>query len=244
MKSIKCPICGEVFTSEQKFRKHFNSHVDNIVESAEDNFDKELTMQEMEDIADRFLSLTQEIDEFNNQNRDYGYGFKITIDDTDEKTDSIVLILVQPKDEDEDECDLDCDDCEKVCDSLKDTLSSSTRGKRAVIGAVDEAADLTEWEKNNFESFLESFLNDLPKSKKVTVDNVDISDAVEYFTHDNIISKMANNINMNEFILHPELYFNQVRKSILKYARTKGLEIDDINDEVTLLERIVREFDK
>lgn len=241
MKSIKCPICGEVFTSEQEFRKHFNSHVDNIVESAEDDFDKELVVKEMEDIADRFEALINEIDEFNKQNKAYGYGFDINIDKSSDDANRITFTLIQSE---EDECDLDCDDCEKVCDSLKDTLSSSTRGKRAAIGAVDEAADLTEWEKNNFESFLESFLRDLPKSKKVTVDNVDISDAVEYFTHDNIISKMANNINMNEFILHPELYFNQVRKSILKYARTKGLEIDDINDEVTLLERIVREFDK
>lgn len=242
MKSIKCPICDKVFTSEQEFRKHFNSHVDNIVESAEDDFDKELVIKEMEDIADRFEALINEIDEFNKQNKAYGYGFNINIDKSGDDANQITFTLIQSE---EDECDLDCDDCEKICDSLGDTFHPfRLGGKRTTIGAADEAADLTEEEKNNFESFLESFLNDLPRSKKVTVDNVDISDAVEYFTHDNIISKMANDIDMNEFILHPGLYFNKVRKSILEYARTKGLEIDDINDEITLLGRIIEEFDK
>jgi hypothetical protein len=241
MKSIKCPICGELFTSEQEFRKHFNSHVDNIIESAEDDFDKELVVKEMEDIADRFEALINEIDEFNRQNKAYGYGFDINIDKNSDDANRITFTLIQSE---EDECDLDCDDCEEVCDSFGNTFHPfhpfRLGGKRATIGAVDDAADLTEEEKNNFESFLESFLHDLPKSKKVTVDNVDISDAVEYFTHDNIISK----IDMSEFISHPEFYFIKIRKSLLEYAKTKGLEIDDIDDEETLLKRIIEKFDK
>lgn len=236
MKSIKCPICGEVFTSEQEFRKHFNSHVDNIVESAEDDFDKELTIKEMEDIADRFEALINEINEFNKQNKAYGYGFDINIDKSDDDTDRIALTLIQNE---EDECDLDCDDCEKVCDSFKDTLPSSTRGKRAVIGAVDETADLTEEEKNDFESFLESFLNNLPKSKKITVDNVDISDAADYF-----ISSPLAHIDIMQSIFDEDKFFNSVREVILKYAETKGLENLSEDEELRFVARIMAELNK
>lgn len=236
MKSIKCPICGEVFTSEQEFRKHFNSHVDNIVESAEDDFDKELTIKEMEDIADRFEALINEIDEFNKQNKAYGYGFDINIDKSDDDANRITFTLIQSE---EDECDLDCDDCEKVCDSLKDTLSSSTRGKRAVIGAVDEAADLTEWDKNNFESFLESFLHDLPKFKKVTVDNVDISDASDYF-----VSSPLVNIDIMQFFPNKEKFFNSIHKVVLEYAKIKGLKSLSEDEELRLVARIIEELEK
>lgn len=156
MRIFKCPMCDFYFEAEDAFKKHFNEHfedaIGDAIECEEDDFDKELAMQEMEDIADRFQSLIQEIDEFNNQNRDYGYGFDIAIDDTDEKTNRVIFTLVQPEDEDEDECDGDCDDCDKTCDSLDD----------------------------DFESFLKKSIGDFFNNQK-TVSNVDISDAADYF---------------------------------------------------------------